>query len=106
VWAQFVNAIRSYSSAPNLEPGQAGTDGRNGDWRLADNWQWKAIADLFRPVCFLTGRCEFKANFDRPCSIREDVEFLGRDGVPSADWDEYIKPGRWLLDPRSAGRRV
>jgi hypothetical protein len=75
------------------------------------------LAELFRPVCYMTGKCEFKANFDRPCSIRDRVEANARMGRPSNEWDEMfgdpdiehgdvrimpIKPGEWLLDPGAA----
>lgn len=101
VWAQFLRAIREYSSAPSDEPEYP----EERTSRLADNWQWREIAGLFRPVCYLTGKCEFKANFDRSCSIRDDVDRLGAAGIPTAHWDDEIKPGRWLLDVKSAGRR-
>jgi len=52
-----------------------------------ESWQYEAIADLFRPVCYLTGKCEFQAEFDRPCSIRSRVQANHDIGRPSKDWD-------------------
>lgn len=56
-----------------------------------DNWQWNEIANLFRPVCYLTGKCEFKADFDRKCSIRGRVDANASVGRPSHTWEtRYI----------------
>lgn len=44
------------------------------------------IAKLFRPVCYMTGKCEFKADFDRPCSIRNRVDANHSVGRPSSEW--------------------
>jgi flavin-dependent thymidylate synthase len=97
----------------------------------SDAWQYEAIADLFRPVCYLTGKCEFKANFDRKCSIRERVDANAAYGRPSSEWHEEkdlgfrnwdshhpmtpwarksdghdiipaINPAEWLLNPGAA----
>lgn len=95
-----------------------------------DNWQWAAIADIFRPVCYLTGKCEFMADFDRACSIRDRVESNHKIGRPSSEWGKdytghehgdfivgvdggpgdnpvyigAIQPAEWLLDPGAARR--
>lgn len=55
----------------------------------AMDWQFKAIADRLRPVCFQTGECGFMAKFDRSCNIRERVEKLGPRGldVPTSGWN-------------------
>lgn len=78
-----------------------------------------ALTDLFRPVCYQTGKCEFKANFDRACSIRDRVDANAAIGRPSSEWHEdydlngydpdshigAIKPGEWLLDHKAARRQ-
>jgi flavin-dependent thymidylate synthase len=52
------------------------------------------LADLFKPVCYQTGRCEFKANFDRACSIRNRVDANEDIGRPSSKWsEEYEEDG-------------
>jgi len=61
------------------------------------------IADMFRPVCYQTGKCEFKANFDRACSIRERVDAHHAKGEPSSEWVD-IQPWEWLADPGAARR--
>jgi thymidylate synthase ThyX len=88
-----------------------------------DAWQYEAIADMFKPVCYLTGKCEFKANFDRKCNIRERVDANAAINRPSSEWHEekvlmghvgdhgeYLETGRispifpaeWLLNPGAA----
>jgi thymidylate synthase (FAD) len=59
-------------------------------------WQFEHIASyapLWRPVCFTTGRCMFRAKADRGCTIRERVE---------ADKFDEIKPEEYMLDPTAA----
>lgn len=88
-------------------------------------WQFHAIADLFRPVCYLKGSCQFNADFDRYCSIKERVEQNAAINRPSSEWgSEYdndrtcgpngegyrniepIFPAEWLLDHASARRKA
>lgn len=68
-----------------------------GDWsdRTEDAWQFKYIADspMFRPICFATGKCMFKAEMDRGCTIRERVE---------AGKFEDINDAEWATDPTAA----
>lgn len=109
VFAQIVEAIRNgvvtYGTA-------TGSETRN--VYMADE-----LAEMFRPVCYLTGKCEFKADFDRACSIRERVTAFHENGVPSSEWHSDhnppkgramvgplmpIKPGEWLLDHTAARR--
>jgi thymidylate synthase ThyX len=128
VFAKIAEAIRRYNpydgllrQAYNLGDGYA----RDFLMHCAENdrWQYEAIADLFRPVCYLTGKCEFKANFDRKCSIRERVDAFAERGTPSSQWHiglngisgesphgvpiniEPVPPisaAEWLLDPGAA----
>lgn len=72
VWVKMVQAIRHYD-----------------DGLYAGNsWQYNEIADLFRPVCYLTGKCEFGADFDRKCKIRGRVQANHDIGRPSSEWDK------------------
>lgn len=54
----------------------------------SDAWQYAKLADMFRPICYLTGKCEFKADFDRKCSIRSRVDANADLARPSAQWHE------------------
>lgn len=80
-----------------------------------NEWQFETIANsmLFRPVCYQMGKCPFKADFDRGCTIRGRVDAFADDGTPSTKWgidatDEErkglapIRESEWLLDPRAA----
>jgi len=88
------------------------------------DWQYKAIADLLRPICYQEGKCGFKAKADRSCSIRERVDAFEREGVGSQHWGTMqkdmpannpevpvevqlgrqwrIDPSEWLADPKAA----
>lgn len=59
------------------------------------SWQFEHIADSapFRPVCYQTGQCQFGADFDRHCSIR--------DRVNEGRFDE-INPAEWLANHAAA----
>lgn len=60
-----------------------------------DGWQFEAIADALRPVCFQTGSCGFMAQFDRSCKIRGRVDAFAAAGIPSEAWG----PGVGVLNP-------
>lgn len=100
-FAQIAKALRGYSTTPQWGP------------RYGDGWQYSLIADKLRPVCYTTGKCEFKAGFDRACSIRDRVDANARAGRPSAVWHEAgeddrgygilpIQPWEWAADPSAA----
>lgn len=101
VWIRMIEAIRNY------------------DRSASSGWQFSLLADLFRPVCYLTGKCEFNASFDRACSIRDRVEGNHHFGRASHEWDtDLVEPGgdpgdptilvgaihpvEWLADPAAA----
>jgi thymidylate synthase ThyX len=50
------------------------------------HWQYNEIADLFKPVCYQKGSCQFMADGDRYCQIRETVQGYAELGIPSRDW--------------------
>lgn len=51
-----------------------------------DFWQQEAIAGLFKPICYQTGKCEFMASPDRYCVIRDRVEAHHAAGDPPVTW--------------------
>lgn len=55
VYYPLINAIRNYGPEE-------------------DRWQQAEIAKLFKPICYQTGRCQFRAETDRFCTIRDRVE--------------------------------
>jgi flavin-dependent thymidylate synthase len=75
VWHGMLEAIKSYGNP-------------------IDSWQQEAIASMFRPVCYHTGRCQFRAMADRWCVIRERVEAHYAKGEPPSHWTdiELIEP--------------
>lgn len=110
VFAQIVEAIRNGMTTYGTA---TGSETRN--VYMADE-----LAELFRPVCYATGKCEFKADFDRACSIRDRVTAFHDAGVTSEHWHSDhnfprgramsaplmpIKPGEWLLDHTAARQK-
>lgn len=115
VWAQIIQALRAYGRDQLYMTSDA-----DGATQIeSSEWQFDALADIFRPICYYRGSCQFQADFDRKCSIRERVTSLGEHGIPSTEWGvehevhagtgDYrtkkiapIFPAEWLLDPGAA----
>jgi flavin-dependent thymidylate synthase len=98
VLAEVAKALRDYRTRQQV-PGYAGPP-------VMDAWQFDFLADQIRPVCYQTGRCQFRADFDRSCTIRQRVELNARAGRPSELWDiegRICNGGmvRWDDDPAS-----
>lgn len=113
VWVRIIEAMRDYCTGGNCAE-EFDNHGISDD---CDYWQWQAIADLFKPVCYLTGSCQFQADFDRECSIRDRVQANAAINRPSSEWSQdyadpemedgfvdirAIHPAEWLLDAGSA----
>lgn len=112
VFSKIIEAISGYCSLVRCSSLH--------DFDGCDNWEWRKIATLFRPICYATGKCEFNASFDRPCSIRDRVEANHAVGRTSGKWHlplvmdfetaesgkgqniPPIFPEEWLMDHRSA----
>lgn len=70
VWEGILWAIRNY-------------------WEgLTEEWEKDAILSLFKPICYRTGRCEFRASTDRFCAIRDRVEAHHAKGEPPSEWSD------------------
>lgn len=131
VWKGIINAIRSYDPLREMKSylnrgfeGAAYTGeirrmmDRIEHYGAGDTWQYEAISEIFRPVCYYTGKCEFMATADRACSIRDRVQANHAIGRPSSEWDTEhpglegrervaaIHPGEWLTDPAAARKRA
>lgn len=111
VFVKLVQAIRTYGKHQNYAVAVSPDE----HTRRSSAWQFDLIADLFRPACYLTGKCEFAAqDLDRKCSIRDRVDANHAVGRPSAEWGTgmtdpeegvYLKPihpREWLADPGAA----
>ena len=135
VLAKLVEAIREYGKDKTYQGGDADRSlhpVREGDKAVCSSaWQFEALADIFRPVCYLEGKCPFKADFDRKCSIRDRVDANANANRPSTEWGKdlliptdpkhhyshygatepastvelgipAIRPEEWLMDPSAA----
>ena len=129
VWAQIVQAIREYGKIQlYTRPCQNDIEWSshpNGVYQASAQWQFDALADIFRPICYYRGSCQFQADFDRHCTIRDRVEANAEINRPSTEWDQdYVQwpkgapefdssvdpekvigqifPAEWLLDPAAA----
>ena len=51
-------------------------------------WQYRLLADRFKPICYQTGSCQFRSDFDRYCNIRDRVQMNAAVGRPSKEWGE------------------
>lgn len=139
VWIEMLKAIRTYAkedrfyhvnNAEMVQPGvvyeKIGTASGHEIVEVDESWQWEALAEVFKPICYKTGKCEFMSDFDRYCPIRETVEANHKIGRPSSEWEKEffvdnaatcgpngegytaididpIRPAQWL-DPRAAIR--
>lgn len=115
VFAKIIDAIRGVGAdrGAGFALGSKACNGSESAY-MADE-----LLSAFRPVCYATGKCEFKAKFDRHCSIRERVDRNESVGRPSSEWDkplddpngiggnqiQAIKPGEWLLDSGAARKK-
>lgn len=128
VIAGMARAIREYNPYQNLQKIAATEHERNADsintgleyLAASEAWQYEAISDLFRPICYTTGKCEFMSTADRGCTIRDRVQAFHANGISSQYWetgigeeDELIEdtdgaplqpihPSEWLSDPTAA----
>jgi thymidylate synthase ThyX len=115
VWKQILEAIREYPVQNGLTYSATLTQGdvdqmtpghEVGDvYRtLSSQWQFDALADIFKPICYATGKCEFMANVDRFCGIRDRVEAHHKAGTPSDKWvDIDLQKDMWTNE---SGARV
>jgi flavin-dependent thymidylate synthase len=126
VWIGIVTAIRDYNPYASLIRQAANMSDDDAmafidHCAASDSWQYEAIAGLFRPICYNTGKCEFKASPDRSCTIRNRVDANAKLGRPSDKWHlpfnvvapgmpspaehvaiEGIHSSEWLSDPTAA----
>jgi flavin-dependent thymidylate synthase len=107
VFNEIVNAIKN---ARVYLPGA----GEAGGFSM-DVYMREQLAQGFAPVCYQTGKCGFKASFDRACTIRSRVDANAAVGRPSSKWHlpletisgvqegcGPINPAEWALDDAAA----
>lgn len=129
VFGKMMQAIREYGYDKTYSARVEDSDATMG--LLSSSWQFDELSDLFRPICYYEGKCQFLAEFDRKCSIRDRVQANAAINRPSSEWhedqineDSYvvkvgdgsiakeekvvdlgvpaIHPQEWLLDPGAA----
>jgi flavin-dependent thymidylate synthase len=74
----------------------------------AERWQQRAIVGLFKPICYMTGKCEFMGEHDRWCVIRDRVTAHAAAGDAPDTWNDinprealhYLAARRAPEDPR------
>lgn len=97
VLAQMIMALRVYganltyeTNKPSAEvhPRMVFPQGRRGLYECSSRWQYEELAKIFKPSCYLEGKCPFKADFDRRCSIRERVDAFAKHNIPSTEWGQ------------------
>lgn len=105
LWIAFVQELRRYGRTVTYRVKRGVTASHSVNTKLHNGyqvaeessaWQYELIADLFRPACYLTGKCEFAAmDLDRKCSIRERVDANASVNRPSSEWaTEFIADRR------------
>lgn len=99
VFARIAEAMRKWGASNSYAHRENGEITYSGS-----AWQWDAIADLLRPVCYQTGSCAFQADFDRKCNIRQRVEAFGHYSVKPEHWGEDLYDGAG--DPGDSGLLV
>jgi flavin-dependent thymidylate synthase len=85
VWYGFLGAIENYGPE-------------------SEKWQQKLITSIFLPICYRTGKCEFMAETDRWCAIRDRVMDHHRKGEGPKVWvdidpQEALREGAARLAP-------
>lgn len=99
VWLAFVQELRRYGETQSYRvregvtanPAVNAALGNSGhaEFLRSSAWQYELLAELFRPACYLTGKCEFAAqDLDRKCRIRHRVDANHEIGRRPEEWDQ------------------
>lgn len=101
VWMQIVEAIQQYGKTATYTVNDNEYEVRDGNDEVittrtepsaySSAWQFEALASIFKPICYQRGSCQFGAEFDRKCSIRERVQDFADHGIPSSRWHEPVE---------------
>jgi flavin-dependent thymidylate synthase len=90
VFARIIEAIRDYGGKPadGKYYNCPGISPAGNPFREAKHvgWQLELLSTIFKPICYQTGKCEFKADFDRKCKIRNRVDANHDIGRSSEIW--------------------
>jgi flavin-dependent thymidylate synthase len=98
VWIAFVQELRAYGANQTYRVRESSLPGSR-VIGAPSSWQFDLIADMFRPACYLTGKCEFAAmDLDRKCKIRSRVDDNAQHGRPSSLWHKDLTVGEMVGD--------
>ena len=90
VFSQIAQAIRNYTPDFSWAAGEINGRDIRGEmdlaWDVSMRPKQDVLASHFAPICYATGKCEFMANVDRHCSIRNRVEANHDIGRKSDMW--------------------
>ncbi len=106
MWNSLIASIRDYGRGQKYwRPRNENDDELNtslwGDkGRESSAWQFDLLADRFKPICYQTGRCQFRSDFDRYCNIRDRVELNHKAGRPSSKWHLPLMINTTALGPK------
>lgn len=111
VWTAMLAAIREFGRQSNGVPTEYALLNKGvygGSEVKSSQWQFDALADIFKPICYYKGRCQFMSDVDRACVIRDRVEAFADLGIPSVKWgerfeelDNYEYPTGTVVEPIS-----
>jgi thymidylate synthase (FAD) len=95
VWTKIKEAIIKYGAGQTYDAydyNDSAIDYHgDGDWGVStfsSQWQFEELSKIFKPICFQTGKCQFKADVDRHCIIRPRVDRHAKNGTPSSEWHD------------------
>lgn len=124
VFLGIMSAISNYKGIPVPITHHRGHVRFEGERAYPYAWQFELIGtphpETFAPICYQTGKCEFKSRLDRTCHIRDRVNDFEAAGIPSSRWSDphaetvggmpvrdtivRILPEEWMTDYTSARR--
>lgn len=106
VWTHMLEAIREYGKDQMYrKPGSPVVTALHGSEVASSQWQFDALASVFKPICYYKGKCQFMSDVDRHCTIRDRVNGFASLGIPSSMWNETVldtKQSEWLNDSGKA----
>jgi len=101
VWAEIMKALKEFGRTQNYRKPEDNPD-EDPRWQHNSSWQFDELVNIFKPICYQTGKCEFMSSADRHCSIRDQVNGFAELGIPSAAWGSdmqvksYGEQDRWI----------
>jgi thymidylate synthase ThyX len=86
VWVEILKALREYGKTRVYDAYEPENNADKVIHNLPSTWQFEALAKVFKPICYQTGKCEFMSSADRYCAIRDRVQDNAAIRRPSSEW--------------------